>query len=400
MTHLVHAVAAFVYASLAVAAALTVPLLVAGADRLDGLLSGAAVFLFGALVHEIAARVAAGRAADADAGAAEDRIAWLEREVQALGGRTRQAGGPDLATVIAEVKLLQSLVGQLALDAREAAMEEAEAAAEPPQAPVPAGASGAAPRAPAVAPDDDAVLGFVRAALEADRVDVFIQPIVSLPQRKVRYYEVFSRIRAPDGGYLEPARYLPLARRAGLAAAIDDLLLFRSVRLVRETERRQQSIGFFVNVSADTLSDDRFMGEFGDYLAEHQSLGTRLVFEVAQAEIAAGRLKGEAVRRLRELGCRFSMDRVTSFDIDPEMLAAHDVRFVKLDAGMLLAIARRPGGHDNVLRFKRLIESRPIDVIAERIETEAQLVELLDLQIDFGQGFLFGEPYLSKAAQG
>jgi cyclic-di-GMP phosphodiesterase TipF (flagellum assembly factor) len=399
MTHLVHAVAAFVYASLAVAAALTVPLLVPGADRLDGLLSGAAVFLFGALLHEIATRVAAGRAADADAAAAEDRIGWLEREVQALGGRSRQAGGPDLATVIAEVKLLQSLVGQLALDAREAAMEEAEAAAEPPR--IASGAGAAAARPQAVAPDDDdAVLGMVRAALEADRVDVFIQPIVSLPQRKVRSYEVFSRIRAPDGGYLEPSRYLALARKAGLAAAIDDLLLFRSVRLVRETERRQQSIGFFVNVSADTLSDDRFMGEFGDYLSEHQSLGTRLVFEVAQAEIAAGRLKGEAVRRLRELGCRFSMDRVTSFDIDPEMLTVHDVRFVKLDAGMLLAIARRPGGHDNVLKFKRLIESRPIDVIAERIETEAQLVELLDLQIDFGQGFLFGEPYLSKAAQG
>jgi len=398
MIHLVHAVAAFVYASLAVAAALTVPLLVPGADRLDGLLAGAAVFLFGALVHEIAVRTAAVRAAEADVEHAHDRIAWLEREVEALGGRPRRTGGPDLATVIAEVKLLQSLVGQLALDAREAAMDGA--AAEPPPAGAPAAATSGAARPGALPDDDEAVLGVVRAALKADRVDVFIQPIVSLPQRKVRYYEVFSRIRAPDGGYLEPARYLPLARRAGLAAAIDDLLLFRSVRLVRETERRQQSIGFFVNVSADTLSDDRFMGEFGDYLAEHQSLGTRLVFEVGQAEVAAGRLAGAAARRLRELGCRFSMDGVTSFDIDPEALAAQDVRFVKLDAGMLLAIARRPGGHDNVLKFKRLIESRPIDVIAERIETEAQLVELLDLQIDFGQGFLFGEPYLSKAAQG
>lgn len=391
MTHLTHLVVALVYAAVALAVATTLPYAAPEVASGEALLWGGLVLVAAFSVHNAVARIL--RERDLARHIALDRAAMrhMEQQIVALGGRPQGEAGPDLTTVLAEVKLLKSLVGQLANGLTVPA--PAPAAAEPEPLP-----SLRRTQAQRIAGDERAVLDVVREALQKDGVDIFLQPIVSLPQRKVRFYEVMSRVRAPDGSHLLPEQYMPIAAKAGLGAAIDDLLLFRSVRLVQETERRQHSIGFFVNVSSATLSDTRFMNEFADYLAENGSLGSKLTFEVAQRDVLSGLLDTESARRLSRLGCRFSMNKVDSFNIDPAKLYKLDVRYVKLDSTVLMAIARRSNGRDNIMQFKKLVESQPIDIVVERIETEPQLIELLDLSIDYGQGALFGEPRLSKAA--
>ena len=400
MTHLIHTVATLVYTAVAIAVALTLPLVSETVGRDTAMLAGVVVFLAGALVHEIATRL------DREQNILH-RLDREEKVVRQLLSEVRlrssddvlplpSSAAPDLALVMAEVRLLHSLVGQLAGQIGPTGDKDS-------QAPPDVGGEGgqAAPPAmpPQVSADDQSMLAIAREALAADRIDLFLQPICSLPQRKAHYYQVSSYIRVSDGSYLPPERYVPMAERAGLIAAIDDLLLFRSVRLVRETKRRQDMTGFFVGISSPTLRDDTFMKDFATYIADHSDLGQRLTLVVAQADIEEGLLRSPFVRLLVAQGCGFCMDRVQSFDIDPVPLAREDVRFIKLDASLLLALANRPGGRANVLQFKRLIESRPINVIVEQITTEAQLVELLDLQTDFGQGSLLGDPFLSQAAQ-
>lgn len=251
------------------------------------------------------------------------------------------------------------------------------------------------------AADADRVLEQVRLALRSDRVDVFLQPVVSLPQRKHRFYEVFSRIRAEDGTTLLPEQYLGMAARAGLIGAIDNLLLFRAIQLIRETEKRNQNVGFFCNISAATLNDAGFMAEFLPFIAQHRNLAPKLVFELAQADLmqrgvpATGFLEG-----LRQLGFRFSMDQVRDFAMDWDALAGHEIRFVKLDAADLLATDGPFASPAQVQEVKRRLDRNAIDLIVEKIETDGQLLDLLDLAIDFGQGYLFGEPRLAKRQGG
>lgn len=386
MPILAHAAAALTTLALALITAAALPRLVPGTPLPTAVLAGVVVLLAGALIHEIVDR----RLRDT---AFRDRLMvdgqvlkLLQNQLVTLGGRVGE-NQPDLANVLAEVRILRTLVDHIATGTGEPEPAPPTAPSEPTVA-------------QRVAGDETAVLALVKDALNGDRIDVFLQPIVSLPQRKIRYFDVFARIRAPDGSYLRAEDYLPVAEKAKLVAAIDDLLLFRSIRLVRETERRQHMVGFFVNLSSASLADQRFMGEFADYLAEHPGLAPKLVFEVPQADVNAGVLMADPARGLVRMGCKFSMDRVESLSIDPAQLARQQVRFVKLDASTLIGIARRPGGHANVMAFKHLIESHPIDVMCENVASEEQLVELLDLQMDFGQGALFGEPYISKAAGG
>ncbi len=95
------------------------------------------------------------------------------------------------------------------------------------------------------------------------------------------------------------------------------------------------------------------------------------------------------------LGFRFSLDQIVDPDaVDVETLADAEFRFLKLDAGLLLAPATREAAWALMQRCRR----HEIDVILEKIETEQQLAALMALGegIDFGQGYLFGEPRLSR----
>jgi len=414
-----HAIFAAVYTALALTVALTLPLSVAGMDAHTGILFGLVIFVFGALLHEFWARQ--------EERELLDRRLWrLKEQQQEIRGllmrvEERLAGGVtprgEVEAVLSEARMLEALAGQIP-PLRPATRQAGAAAAPMPAEPEPAAAAAAAESRqgtlfarPAPGPltalmperttDDALVLDQIRGALRADRIDIFLQPVVSLPQRKHRYYEVFSRIRDDQDRVLLPEQYLAVAEREGLIAAIDNMLLFRCIQLIRETEKRHQNVGFFCNISAATLNDATFMREFVQYMGQHPTLTTKLVFELGQADLMQGGVFVTGfLDGLRRLGFRFSMDQVERLDIDWDEMARHEIRHVKLDAVRLLDPDGRFADPMAVRDLKHKLDRNAIDLIVEKVEQEAQVIELLDLYIDFGQGYLFGEPRLAKKPAG
>jgi cyclic-di-GMP phosphodiesterase TipF (flagellum assembly factor) len=241
--------------------------------------------------------------------------------------------------------------------------------------------------------DAAAILDIVREAIDTDRVDLYLQPIVSLPQRKHRFYECFSRIRDHDDNLIGPEAYLEIAERNGLIAAIDNILLIRCVQLVRKVQQKRRNVGFFVNISPHTLADRKFFAEFVLFMEENNELAPNLVFEFAQADIVdlpsetAGRL-----HQLGELGFRFSLDRVKRLDLNYPELSRRFIRYIKVESEALKAWQAEAHGGEGPTAFKSALDRYAIDIVAERVEEEEQLRELLDYGIDYGQGYLFGEP--------
>ncbi|NUB05147.1 EAL domain-containing protein [Azospirillum sp. Vi22] len=384
-------------ATAAASVALGLPELRPGTDPAVGWIGGGLILLAGG-VADLHRRLARRQ------GDTLRRLDHLQKSVDALAERLEQRIAPGAETdnavpssaaheaVLQEVKLLHTLVARLG-EPRSPGEREPPAASRPgrpePQAPRSIPDLQPAAGAEATPMDDAAVLEAVREALAADRIDIHLQPIVSLPQRKHRFFEVFSRVRAADGALILPDRYLEIAERAGLMATIDNLLLVRCIQLIRETERRQHAIGFFCNMSAATLSDAAFMRQFLDLLARNQTLVPKLVFELSQQELrAGGAVTMGILSQLSRIGFRFSMDRVSDLDIDVDALLRHEIRYLKLDCTLLLDPALSP----RVEALRRRLEGTGIDLIAEKIETEAQLDAILRSGIDFGQGYLFGGP--------
>ncbi|MBI1405258.1 MAG: EAL domain-containing protein [Caulobacter sp.] len=257
------------------------------------------------------------------------------------------------------------------------------------------------PAARGRSPQSHALLDTVRDALADNRVDLYLQPIVSLPQRRTVFYESFSRLRDETGRVMMPAEYLSVAEPEGLVAAIDNLLLFRCVQIVRRLARQDRKVGIFCNISLNSLSDESFFPQFLDFLSANKDLAGALIFELGQAAFEQrGPTEARHMARLADLGFRFSLDKVIDLDLDFQDLARADVKFIKVGAQMLLDQLEETEGR-LIIRslpdlhaadFARLTRRYGVETIVEKVESERQIVDILDLDMAFGQGHLFGEP--------
>jgi cyclic-di-GMP phosphodiesterase TipF (flagellum assembly factor) len=190
-------------------------------------------------------------------------------------------------------------------------------------------------------------------------------------------------------------RYIEPARTSELLHAIDNMLLFRCIQLLRSTERYNYATRVFCNVTQHTVGDRWFFEEFITYLENCPGLAPSLVFEFAQDEVDL--LRGDIatdMNRLSRAGYRFASDQVSSVRIDAAVLMARNVQFVKIDATVILEQTKQDA--EIVRALKRTLDEAGINLIVEKIETEQMLVDLADYRIDLGQGYLFCEPHISQ----
>jgi cyclic-di-GMP phosphodiesterase TipF (flagellum assembly factor) len=242
---------------------------------------------------------------------------------------------------------------------------------------------------------DTIILELIRHAVRHDHLDVFVQPIVSLPQRKLRMYEVFARLRASAGAYIPAARYLELARKEELVPAIDSLLLLHCLQILRDRRDDGEARAYVLNITSGTLHDTGFMNDLVTFLARYRRLASRLIFELPLQDVEnADKILIELLDGLSQLGCRFSVDQVRKRRIDIHLLRGRNIRFLKLDAKWLLREAAQEGGQARVMKLKKQMDRSGLDLVVEKIEKESELRELLEYGIDYGQGYFFGKPDL------
>jgi len=177
-----------------------------------------------------------------------------------------------------------------------------------------------------------------------------------------------------------------------LMPAIDNLLVFRCVQVVRRLSTKNREVGLFCNISASTLVNGLVFQELTDFLQANRALSPYLVFEFSQFAVRAmGPIEQECLATLAELGFRFSMDHVADLRVEPRELGERGFRFIKVPAALLLSRVAATGDI-HPADFSDLLGRFGIDLIAERIEGESTVVDLLDYDVRFGQGFLFSPP--------
>ena len=322
----------------------------------------------------------------------------VEGHDQALADLRAAATQPRIAddrseALTGEVRMLEQLVQRMG-ETMEARLSEWRA-----QATV------AAP-----APDHDrraALLEVVRDALAHNRVDLYLQPVVGLPQRRTVFYESFSRLRDETGRVMMPAEYLAVAEPEGLVTAIDNLLLFRCVQIVRRLAKQDRKVGIFCNIALASLADEVFFPQFLEFLSENRDLSGALIFELGQAPYGQrGATEARNMAKLADLGFRFSLDKVTDLELDVLDLQRSDVKFLKISAPTLLEqlieeegrLALRSLKDIQASDFAALMRRYGVEIIAEKVETERQVIDVLELDIAYGQGHLFGEPRAIREA--
>lgn len=286
--------------------------------------------------------------------------------------------------IISELQVLESLMREFAGRISEKSKDQPAPELGPARDPVPHYLAGMG---------EPELLETIRASLEENRVDLYLQPIVSLPQRKLRFYEALSRLRAEDGTVIMPAQYIKVAAPAGLMSVVDNLLLFRCIQIVRKLTPKNKGIAVFCNISGDTLCDSEFFPQFLEYMHDHRDLAGQIVFEFSQDAVLKAGPEGEAnLSYLSGLGFALSMDHIETLALDFVRLKNLGFRYLKVRCETLTRGMGTAQAAVAAEDFKQLLERHGLNLIAERVEDEKTVVQLLDYAVDFAQGYLFGEP--------
>ena len=367
-----------------------------------------------------------GQIADLSRGTADlaRQVAEFGRRLAAVEGRVvsaHSASSDRIQAVLGEINELGVLVKQLAVSVagHEDLLAQGAAAAAPAPArlpepeprngsavavehlappvarPIPAAAAKPEPAAAAAAPSHNQpqLLAAVKNAVEESRLDIYLQPMVTLPQRKVRFYEAVTRLRDDRDQILAADDFIPTAEAGGLIGKIDHMVMLRCIQVLRRLMVRNKDVGVFCNVSAATLGNPANFAQCLDFLEANRALAPSFVLEFKQATFRHLRpTEIENLAALSQRGYRFSIDHVTDLRIEPRELADRGVRFIKVPAALLLDPKQSSASDIHPSDLSDLLGRFGIDLIAEKIEGERAVVDLLDYDVRFGQGFLFAPP--------
>lgn len=333
----------------------------------------------------------------------------LERRLKLLEDANGRGRRDDVDQVVAEIEVIGTLTRQVIetvadLEMRIDALRDTRPAAD--AAPVRSATQPAAARpAPRSGPrsalvpesfghlDEDGFLALVRRAIDGDRIDLHLQPIVTLPQRKVRFYEALIRLRTEDGATIHPSDFIPIAESRGFMAAIDEQILLKSVAILRRLSERSREVGVFLNLSAASLGHAAFFRDFLAFLEKNRDLADMLVLEFPQASMRAmGPIEQEGLAALKGLGFRFSVDQVTDLKVSFQNLADRGVRWAKISADRLLNRSDELGTDIHPADLTDYFRRFGMELIADRIEREAEVIDVLDYGVRLGQGNLFAPP--------
>ncbi|MEO6382797.1 MAG: EAL domain-containing protein, partial [Nitrobacter sp.] len=188
------------------------------------------------------------------------RLAAAEGKIVSVNSAGQDRVQSELQSALGEINELGGLVRQLAAsvaahDDRLASLPLARApAAEPAQDTRPVDPATAYPAipptaaSPAPARNDAQILTTIKNAIETNNIEIFLQPIVTLPQRKVRYYEAVTRLRDARGEILGADDFIPAAEAAGLMGRIDNMVMLRCAQVLQRLQVRHKEVGVFCNV--------------------------------------------------------------------------------------------------------------------------------------------------------
>jgi len=327
---------------------------------------------------------------DADAVPARAAIHELTAEVGLLGDLIHQVATTlaDHETVLARLPepavALPAPVPEVMLDPEAARRERAEKLAAE------RAAAAAAAREEAEA-ERAALIGK---ALGEGALEVHLQPIVSLPQRRTCGYEALARLRLDENTLLLPHEFIETVETRGFGPTLDALVLTRALAIARHLGAKDGGIFVSCNFSNATWNSSRALAALTRILDKYREHTGHLVIEMPQAVFRA--LDPTSLGLLGAMsanGVRFALDQLVDLRLDPSALFDRGVRYVKAPAALLQAhLDGRIQSDIDAGDLATLLARVSITLVADQVEDNPAAADMIELGAAMGQGQAFSPP--------
>jgi diguanylate cyclase (GGDEF)-like protein len=236
----------------------------------------------------------------------------------------------------------------------------------------------------------------LRKAIEENQLVVYYQPIVSLADLRIRGFEALVRWNHPERGLIAPSEFIPIAEESDLIVLLGRWVLREACRQMAEWQVRfapDPPLTISVNVSARQLSDPRLTEDVELALAESGLKHEALALEMTESSIMGDAEQTlAALNRLKRMNIRLEIDDFGTGYSSLSYLQRLPFDILKIDRSFVSKLDAGGGSVNIVKAILELGHSFGMKVIAEGVETEAQLSSLRQLGCKYIQGYLFSRP--------
>jgi diguanylate cyclase (GGDEF)-like protein/PAS domain S-box-containing protein len=232
-------------------------------------------------------------------------------------------------------------------------------------------------------------------ALEDGRFEIFRQAIEPLQQpRTGLHYELLLRMRDEAGKIVAPDQFISAAERYGLTPNIDRWMIEHALRwLVSEADEREKLELCSINLSGQSLGDDKFLPYVIDQFHRSGIDASKICFEITEtAAIASFSQANRFIHALKDLGCRFALDDFGTGLSSFGYLKHFPVDFLKIDGSFVREILHDPIDREMVRSINEIGHLTGKQTIAEFAENPEIIEMLRSLGIDYAQGYGISVP--------
>lgn len=360
---------------------------------------------FGAIGVMVMERTLRQRAENRLEKAIEDLSRLLATDAQAgsvlsqrINTLTEVNGGKRIDALEADISVLGTVVRQIA----EAVADIETSARQPRPAPVIVPVPRADPEAER-APDPEPQpiqalqkpdrelepvipLELLREALSENRLMFHVQPIITLPQRKVFGYDLLPRLLLEDGELADAVDFVPRRSGEDIVRRIEAMGLHEAITIARRARTAGQPITLFVPLSRASLVDLGAMEQLTATLDANGAVASGLNFRVTEADwLALLPRERAAIASISRLGAGFSIAEARSLRGDLGTMSAEGVRSIRIPA---MGFIDEPGRFTDLHASDAAAYLRRfgIDLVGTSVRSEQQILSLIEDGIGLAQG--------------
>lgn len=234
----------------------------------------------------------------------------------------------------------------------------------------------------------------LRKALAEGQLEVFYQPRLSLLGDRLEAAEALVRWRHPQQGLVAPGRFIPLAEETGLIIPLGEFVLREACRQARDWQRSGLAdIRISVNLSVKQLRQGNFVSLVRQVLEESGLPASMLELELTESQLLDDIDNAISIsRQLRALGVKLAIDDFGTGYSSLSYLKRFPVDYVKIDRSFICELEHSAEDAAIVRAIIAMVHSLELQVVAEGVETQAQMDFLKAHQCDEIQGYLLSPP--------
>lgn len=227
----------------------------------------------------------------------------------------------------------------------------------------------------------------IKEAIKDDRVILHYQPIFNNKTNKIEKYEALVRIKDEDGTIISPYKFLDVAKKSKQYLEITKIVIKKSFEKFQNSE-----FEFSINLTVEDILDKE-LNEFLLTKLDEYKIGKRLVIELVESEkITTYEPVYEFIKKVREFGCKVAIDDFGSGYSNFEYLVKIDADYVKIDGSIIRRIIENENSLEIVKSIVVFCKKMNIKTIGEFISDEDLFHKVVELGLDYSQGFYIGKP--------